>query len=212
MRKRVPVGGERPRGATGDRRACRWLLALYSEYRDDRLDRETRAAVVAHMGECDSCRRYDRVIRTGVAVLRDSFDADSGLAIDRPAPAVNRAAPSIDRAAPSINRDPMEDDGNDWRARQGADPSLSGIAVAAIVLAVAFNGVASWGSRIAPTPPRAEVAAEVGVAPGPTAAPVSFPLPPSPRPPSTGPEEDGSEPEVDPPLSPVSRATPADPD
>lgn len=205
MRKRVPVGVERPRGATGDRRACRWLLALYSEYRDDRLDRETRAAVVAHLGECRSCRRYDRVIRTGVAVLRDSFDADAGLASDR-------AAPSIDRAAPSIDRDPMEDDGNDWRTRQGADPSLSGIAVAAIVLAIAFNGVASWGSRIAPTPPRAEVAAEAEVAPGPTAAPVSFPPPPSPRLPSTGPEEDGSEPEVDPPRSPVSRATPADPD
>lgn len=49
---------------------CRWFVEAYSEYRDDRLTMPARTAVQAHMASCEACRRYDRVIRNGVSVLR----------------------------------------------------------------------------------------------------------------------------------------------
>ena len=200
MRKNLPVGVESVRGATRDRRVCRWFLELYSDYRDDRLEAEPRAAVIAHMGECSSCRRYDRVIRTGVAVLRDSFEGDA----DR----------RFGGAARHFDRDRMKDDGGVRRAPRGSDPSLSGIALAAIVVAIALNGAASWGARLAPTPAQTEtgVAVAAPAAAGPTAAPVSFPLPPSLRVLPTDPEGDGSETEVDPPGVRIPGTVPADRD
>ena len=77
VRKHLAVGRNSGRRKAGCPRVCRrWFIALYSDYRDDRLDADARADVIAHMAECASCRRYDRVIRTGVAVLRDSVGSE----------------------------------------------------------------------------------------------------------------------------------------
>lgn len=51
---------------------CQDFIEEYSAYRDDRMTPEARAAMTSHMASCPSCRRYDRVIRTGVAALREA--------------------------------------------------------------------------------------------------------------------------------------------
>lgn len=50
---------------------CQWFVEAYSDYRDGCLDMAVRTAVQAHMTSCEACRRYDRVIRSGVSVLRE---------------------------------------------------------------------------------------------------------------------------------------------
>lgn len=52
--------------------SCQAFIREYSEYRDDRMSPTARAAVTAHLASCASCRRYDRVIRKGVEVLRSA--------------------------------------------------------------------------------------------------------------------------------------------
>ena len=66
------LGGREPLGgvAVAAEARCRVFLDRYSDYRDDRLDDEGRSFFLAHMAECGSCERYDRVIRKGVAALR----------------------------------------------------------------------------------------------------------------------------------------------
>lgn len=49
---------------------CRAFLDRYSDYRDGRLDDLGRSRFIGHMAECGPCRRYDRVVRRGVDVLR----------------------------------------------------------------------------------------------------------------------------------------------
>ena len=61
-------GGHSRNGPSVD---CRWFFETYSDYRDGRLGTAVRTAVQAHMASCEACRRYDRVIRTGVSVLRE---------------------------------------------------------------------------------------------------------------------------------------------
>lgn len=59
------------RSSNGPSVNCRWFVEAYSDYRDGRLDMAGRIAVQAHLASCEACRRYDRVIRTGVSVLRE---------------------------------------------------------------------------------------------------------------------------------------------
>ncbi len=58
---------------------CRWYEAMldcsefldsYSEYRDGLLGEGRREAFLAHMAECPSCARYDRVIARGTELFR----------------------------------------------------------------------------------------------------------------------------------------------
>ena len=48
---------------------CGTFLDGYSDYRDDLLLLPERAAFEAHLRECASCARYDRVVEGGVRVL-----------------------------------------------------------------------------------------------------------------------------------------------
>lgn len=50
---------------------CRMFLERYSDLADGLLGPGEEAAMRGHMVVCGSCRRYDRVVRRGVAVLRE---------------------------------------------------------------------------------------------------------------------------------------------
>lgn len=52
---------------------CPEFLTLYSDYRDGVIaEFAVRRRVREHLNECARCRRYDAVIRHGVAVLRSA--------------------------------------------------------------------------------------------------------------------------------------------
>lgn len=154
------------RGAGGSSDCRRWFLALYSDYRDDRLDEDARTEVIAHLAECASCRRYDRVVRTGVAVLRDSVARDPGVL---------------------VNRD-EEDHDAFRRAARRSGPVASGIAVTSTLAVIGLNGIAAWVPVPASIPPEVEIAPVVAAQPSPPAAPISFPTTPLLRVAVTGPE------------------------
>ena len=50
---------------------CNEFLEGYSAYRDGLVDEAERDAFRAHLESCESCARYDRVVRKGTDVLRD---------------------------------------------------------------------------------------------------------------------------------------------
>ena len=50
---------------------CGTFLDGYSDFRDGQLMLPDRVAFEAHLRECASCARYDRVVDGGVKVLRD---------------------------------------------------------------------------------------------------------------------------------------------
>jgi anti-sigma factor RsiW len=50
---------------------CGTFLDGYSDFRDGQLTLPDRVAFEAHLRECASCARYDRVMDGGVKVLRD---------------------------------------------------------------------------------------------------------------------------------------------
>lgn len=182
--------GSGRRGAGGSRACCRWFLAVYSDYRDGRLDADARAEVAAHMAECDSCRRYDRVIRTGVAVLRDSAAVDFGVPVERL----------------------KENDGDLRIVARRSDPVASGCAVASTLLVIALNGLSSWAPALAPLPAEVEMPPLVAARPSPPAAPDARPLAPLLRVPQADPEpgEPGDEAETA--RIRADRAAPAVPD
>lgn len=189
--KAFSVGRHSGRREAGGSRACRrWFIALYSDYRDDRLDADTRADMIAHMAECDSCRRYDRVIRTGVAVLRDSVGTDSGALVAHG----------------------EEHDGACRNAARRSEPVASGMAVASTLLVIALNGVSSWAPALTPVPPEVEVPPVVAAEPSPPGAPVSFPVPPLLRVPLPGPEPGDPDGDVSPPQIRTSGVVSVDPD
>ena len=78
---------------------------MYSEYRDLLLDPVAADRARAHLDACPACRRYDRVIRTGVSVLRDgeveTRDPDIGLTASRDRSDPGRRAGTWVRAAPA---------------------------------------------------------------------------------------------------------------
>jgi anti-sigma factor RsiW len=51
---------------------CRSFLERYSDLADGLLAPTEAAAMRRHMASCARCRRYDRVVRRGVQVLRQS--------------------------------------------------------------------------------------------------------------------------------------------
>ena len=82
-----------------------------------------RAAVIAHMAECAPCRRYDRVIRTGVAVLRDSLRKDPDALVDRGESLVDR-----------------------WPFERGgySRPAITGLTASATLLVIVLNVASGW--------------------------------------------------------------------
>ena len=110
-------GGHSPKGPSVD---CRWFVETYSEYRDGRLGLAVRTAVQAHMASCEACRRYDRVIRTGVSVLREE---------DAPAPSRSVGVTRLRNRAWAIeNRESMA------LGSAGSGITTLGVALVAIVL------------------------------------------------------------------------------
>ena len=176
------------RGAGGSGVCRRWFLALYSDYRDDRLDEDTRAEVIAHMAECASCRRYDRVIRTGVAVLRDSVRRDPGVLVDRD----------------------EEDHDALRRAGRRSGPVASGIAVTSTLAVIGLNAIAAWVPVPATVPPELEIAPVVAARPSPPPVPISFPPPPLLRVPVTGEGPGDTSDEVAPPRIQIPVVAPVD--
>lgn len=51
---------------------CEEFLAGYSELRDGVLPLPTRVRLQQHLHECESCARYDRVVRRGVDMIQDA--------------------------------------------------------------------------------------------------------------------------------------------
>lgn len=50
---------------------CSEFLALYGEYVDGTLQGVVQQRLSAHVDACDSCARYDRIIRRGAGLARD---------------------------------------------------------------------------------------------------------------------------------------------
>jgi hypothetical protein len=50
---------------------CGTFLDGYSDFRDGLLTLPDRVAFAAHLRDCESCARYDRVVAGGVKVMRD---------------------------------------------------------------------------------------------------------------------------------------------
>lgn len=135
----------------------RWFLELYSDYRDGRLDEDTRAAMIAHMAECAPCRRYDRVIRIGVAVLRDSLKEDPEALVDRSDETMHR-----------------------WPPERGgySRPVVTGMTASATLLVIALNVLSAWSPRLDRGSPEVEIAPVVAVEPSRPDTPVHFPARP----------------------------------
>lgn len=55
---------------------CETFLAEYSALRDDLVPEEMRVALEAHRNACPSCARYDRVIRNGTQLVRETPELD----------------------------------------------------------------------------------------------------------------------------------------
>lgn len=157
LRKDTEHPVEPGRSRRGTTHLCsRWFLALYSDYRDGMLDENARAEMIAHMAGCASCRRYDRVIRRGVAVLRDSLREDPDALVDR---------------------DQTPEDY--WTRERGgySRPAITSLTAAATLLLIALNIVSGWTARLGRGSPGLE-GPPVAAAPFRPEAPLHFPLPP----------------------------------
>ena len=151
------LAGSGRTGPDGPQACGRWFVELYSDYRDDRLDEETRAEVVSHIAECAACCRYDRVIRKGVGVLRDSFDRGPRVLVDRPR---------------------EQEDLKSRLAASSRGPAVGGVTAAAILLVIALNAFSAWSPQLGPVPPDVEIAPVAAVQPSRPSAPAFFPMPP----------------------------------
>ena len=144
--------GERASAARG----CHWFLDVYSDYRDARLDDATRALADAHLLDCSSCRRYDRVVRRGVDILRHP-----------------RSAPATRPQGLVFLRDRALAAERESRALGTAG---SGVTLAAAAVVALLLSVAAWFPVLAGGTPEVEIAPVVAAAPQPP-APAFFPVP-----------------------------------
>ena len=104
------------------------------------------------------------MIRTGVAVLRDSIGKDAGVQGERGG----------------------QDDGADGTRARRPEPVASGVAVAVTLAVIGLNGAANWAPVLAPGLPEVKIPPVVAVEPLPATPPVPFPPPPLPRGPKAG--------------------------
>lgn len=137
--------------------ACRRFLDGYSDYRDDRLEPETRAALIGHLGACASCARYDRVIRQGVRLLR----AERSEVAARPmrVASVRRQAFAADRRSHALSA------------------AGSGITLAASLIVTVLLTAAAWLPFLSLPTPEVDMPPVVASAPTVPAAPLMFTLP-----------------------------------
>ncbi|MYB06514.1 MAG: zf-HC2 domain-containing protein [Gemmatimonadetes bacterium] len=142
---------------------CRWFFETYSDYRDGGLGIAAQTAVHAHMASCEPCRRYDRVIRTGVSVLREE---------EAPARRRNvRLIPLRNRAWAMEQRESMA------LGSAGSGIATLGVALVAVVLgSFAWLPLVGAGSFAAATPEfeLAPVVAAAPESPAPTRQTVGF--------------------------------------
>lgn len=165
--EKCPDGGVAP----GSPATCRWCVDLYSDYRDDRVDLTTRTAVLAHLDSCPTCRRYDRVIRTGVSVLRECEKERPGR-IDR-RPGIS-TLPDRAWAIEKLESTAL--------GTAGSGVTTAGVAMVALVL-----GAFAWIPFLAPGTPEVEVAPVLAADPAPDPAPHSVRLSSPPLLPLSGP-------------------------
>ncbi len=135
---------------------CRKFLDGYSEYRDGRLDTEDRSFFMGHMAQCSSCRRYDRVIRRGVRVLREPVEAS--------APATMSIAEVRFRAT-AFERESLA------LGTAGSGVTLSAAVVVALLLAAV-----AWSPFFSGTTPEVDMPPVVAGAPHPPSTPSFAPL------------------------------------
>ena len=135
---------------------CRKFLDRYSEYRDGRLDTEARSSFVGHMARCSSCRRYDRVIRRGVRVLREPVAASS---------AATMSIAEVRFRATAFERESLA------LGAAGSGVALSAAAVVALLLAAI-----AWSPFFAGTTPEVDMPPVVAGAPPPPGTPSFAPL------------------------------------
>ncbi len=130
-----PAGTATPASPAG----CREFLEGYSEYRDGRLDAGDRSSFAGHMAGCSACRRYDRVIRTGVRVLREPGAAPSRAHLS--VAEVRFRAAALERESPALGT-------------AGSRSTLSAaVAVALFLAAVAWSPFLSAGTPEIEMPP-----------------------------------------------------------
>lgn len=135
---------------------CRKFLARYSQYRDGRLDTEDRSFSIGHMARCSSCRRYDRVIRRGVQVLREPVGAAT--------------APSLSMAEVRLQATAFE------RESLALGTAGSGVTLSAAVVVALLLAAVAWSPFFSGTTPEVQMPPVVAGAPSPTSAPAFAPL------------------------------------
>ena len=135
---------------------CRKFLAGYSEYRDGRLDTGGRSFFIGHMARCSTCRRYDRVIRRGVQVLREPVEAAT--------------APSLSMAEVRLRATAFE------RESLALGTVGSGVTLSAAVLVALLLAAVAWSPFFSGTTPEVQMPPVVAGAPPPTSAPAFAPI------------------------------------
>lgn len=135
---------------------CRKFLDRYSEYRDGRLDAEDRSFFVGHMASCSSCRRYDRVIRRGVRVLREPVEAPAAAPLS--IAEVRYRATAFERESLALGT-------------AGSGVTLSAAVVVALLLAAV-----AWSPFFSGTTPEVDMPPVVAETPPPASAPALVPL------------------------------------
>ena len=135
---------------------CRKFLARYSQYRDGRLDNEDRSFFIGHLARCSSCRRYDRVIRRGVQVLREPVEAPT--------------APSLSMVEVRLRATAFE------RESLALGTAGSGVTLSAAVLVALLLAAVAWSPFFSGTTPEVAMPPVVAGAPPPTSAPAFAPL------------------------------------
>jgi len=138
----------RPRdlAPAGSPASCRWFVDVYSDCRDGHLDPDDRRRAEAHLHACSSCRRYDRVIRTGVSVLR----ADEGGFIDHTV-----AVTTVRHRAWELER----------KEASALGAVGSGISTTGVVLIALLLGGFAWFPLVLSGAPEVEIAPVAAVAP-----------------------------------------------
>ncbi|NNM33722.1 MAG: zf-HC2 domain-containing protein [Gemmatimonadetes bacterium] len=142
---------------------CDRFIDTYTDYRDGQLDAATRRAVTLHLSECDSCRRYDRVLSAGVDLLRSmDVDSDRALSLGR----VERLALDADlearTALPLVFRRPI---------------AAAGVLAAALLAALAFfpEGIPGTPELELPAVVAVEPLVRPGQGPGIQRVPIGLP-------------------------------------
>ncbi len=124
---------------------CRAFLDRYSDYRDGRLDDQGRSRFIGHIAECSPCRRYDRVIRKGVDVLRTTPQC---------APRRRSSVGDMRRLATAFERESL-----------ALGTAGSGVTLAAAALVVLLLAVVAWSPFLSRHTPEVSMPPVVAGAP-----------------------------------------------